>query len=402
MRVRNSTLAGSARGALAAIALASAVPSLAQSSGSVSDFSLPPQPTATPRPVEGPVDAQNPVIVPAQPTPVPTAAPTSPASPSPSPAATPVRREPQPQPQPDRAPAARTTPSSPPAAEPSRPAPLQEPEAEPEAGNTAPVIEEQGPAPDPVSPPLAHPGEDNTIPWWALGGGLIAILLIGGLFWLSRGRNARTDAVATEPVTATPALPEPEARPARPEPVAEVPSSAPLPEPALSLPLLDFSFEPQNMRLSLVYATLAYRLALGNASAGDIGTVSISADMIAAHATLNRREQLDPHEAALPVVHEIPELAAGAAVTVAGTLQLPLAEVRVVRMGGAQTFLPLVRFMIRTATSREVRIFTLGEAGEAADGAMTAFRLDLGPRLFRTPATREIEPERWLSLDPAA
>ena len=28
--------------------------------------------------------------------------------------------------------------------------------------------------------------------------------------------------------------------------------------------------------------------------------------------------------------------------------------------------------------------------------------LDLGPRLFRTPATREIEPERWLSLDPAA
>ena len=152
------------------------------------------------------------------------------------------------------------------------------------------------------------------------------------------------------------------------------------------------------MRLSLVFATLQYRLLV--TAQDDAPPVLVAGDMIGAHATLSRDEQLAPAADALPVLHRIPALAAGAALTLTGQLQVPLAAIRPLRQGEATFFVPLVRLCLlpEPPSPPARRVFTLGSV--SGSDTLAPLRLDTGPREVRDLGAREIAAAQALPVLP--
>ncbi|MCJ2178965.1 hypothetical protein [Novosphingobium album (ex Hu et al. 2023)] len=165
-------------------------------------------------------------------------------------------------------------------------------------------------------------------------------------------------------------------------------------------------FEPGAMRLSLVYATLQFRLVL--TARTDIPSGQLLADMISAHASMPRDQQLAPPPETLGVVQAFPRMTPGQVLEIKGELQVPLAAVRPLQRNGASFMVPLVRLALvgeddPTLPHLELGfVFTVGLAGEGP--ALAPLRLDAGPRQITGLAGREIEPARrtvLLALDPA-
>lgn len=393
-------------------------------------WSLPPgaQDSQNPPRAQGPVDPQVPVVAPRET--APDAAATPPAStPSARPGPVPTVTPPPP-------PAARTTerPQPRPAASatPARPAiaPETPPSAGPEPASPSPEVSASPaamPAPSASEPPVSEgspatasqaPSEPAATPhwpeWWlAIPAALLAAA--GGVFVLLRRR--RTPATAWEEAGLEPeAEPEDElldepAKPAAPAAVAALeppPTAAPAgPEP---VPVtqsfsgevqgndIEIVFEPVTLRLSLVYATLQYRLAVTAPPAGLPGGLRILADMISAHASLSQAEQLAPDPSGQPLRHSVEALTAGETREFKGELQLPLSAIRVMRQGQASLFVPLVRLSFFGEHGLSARrVFTLGLPGEGP--GVSPLRLDTGPRDHAQIASREIEAARTMGVD---
>jgi len=227
----------------------------------------------------------------------------------------------------------------------------------------------------------------SALPFIALG---LALLLAGAAFALSRSqRPDRRDDLVPQPVA--PPLPPPATEPAA--------TPAPLPVPSFATARLTCDFTARTLQLSMMTATLDYRLTLANPGARATGPLVVRADLSFAHATLGAREQLEPRERKLDPRHEHPGLAPGETAEFAGKLALPLAQIQPVRHGRALLFAPLARFLIRSPQGSETFVFTLGEDNPRGDGLLP-IRLDLGPRGFARLATRAIDAQPWLTLDP--
>ncbi|SFF95862.1 hypothetical protein SAMN05518801_104157 [Novosphingobium sp. CF614] len=194
------------------------------------------------------------------------------------------------------------------------------------------------------------------------------------------------------PVLAPATIPAPSFAPALPA------------EPARASGQMDF--EPIAMRVSLVYATLQFRLVLTARTAFPAGR--LLGDMISAHGSLSRDEQLAPPPQALAIIQAIPRLAPGQVLDVKGELRLPLAAIRPLRQGAATFMVPLVRLALLGDGQPGLPrlelgcVFTIGIPG--AGPALAPLRLDTGPRDFPGLSAREIEAARrtvLLPLDPA-
>jgi hypothetical protein len=218
----------------------------------------------------------------------------------------------------------------------------------------------------------------------------VAILLLGGgvfgaLFWLRRRIGPMGPLVVPEierprvPPTPSPA-PEPEPEVATPEPLPP-----PLPAaPAAAEPHpLHIAIELRKLTLTLMNATLGYRLTLTNAGAEPLKAITVAADLIGAHSSLPREMQLAGPETELPLHHLLAGLAPGESGDVAGELRLPLNQVRPITQGSARLFVPLARFRIG-AEGGEARCFTLiaGQPSPSGNGAIQPVRLDFGPRIY--------------------
>lgn len=424
--------------ALAAVTFACAAQ--AQDPGALNGFRLPPAPSPSAAPVEGPVDTEHPVATPTSPTPQPSAS-VIPRISLP-PAVEPQRERIRPQAEEPRfvpVPVRQPTPTTA-AEEAVEPTPADSARAEP-----APVSTE---APQPARP-------DAGWGWWLpLLLGSMGLLTIGLFFWwLSRPyKRPKAAAVAapepapraepepSAPATLTPlaratprrfldppvepvatpdpesvvasppqviAAPEPEPRPApvpvpppAPRPVAAPPPPPPAPRPDVAANPLALAFVPRSLQISLVYATLAYQLELTNHGEAPLTALRIFGDMISAHASQTSGQQLSLADAAIEKKHEIATLAPGEIATLKGQIRLPLTEVLPVRAGPAELFVPLARFLVEANECPDVsHIFSLGQLSGRADGGMSAFRIDLGPQLFREIEQREIDIARWLSAD---
>jgi hypothetical protein len=153
-------------------------------------------------------------------------------------------------------------------------------------------------------------------------------------------------------------------------------------EPALTL---DCAIE--RLSISLVQATLRYRLTLTNLGPFALADLAIAGDMIGAHASLSAEAQLAPGEE-LPELHHLAMLATGENVTFDGELRLPLAAIAPVRSGNAALFVPLLR--LRVAAPALSTTFLLGEPPEAAEGRLRPIRLDLGPKIYPEILARRI------------
>lgn len=360
-------------------------------------WSLPPGETSSPTPApQGPVDAQNPVVAPspapagpepvpvivAPPPPAPSASPSAPASP-----AAPARRE---------TPTARASTGSAPAepveAAPASPAPAP-------AASPAPLAENAEPV---AAPPTAPPPTASKSPtWWWLA--LPMALLLLALGWrLARKRGP-------EPYSEPEPAAEPEAAP-EPHVLPEAAAVPPIPAPAFSAPpavnpvrasgALDFT--PLSLRISLVYATLRFRLVLTAGTAFPAGR--LLADMISAHGSLPQDQQLAPPIETLALLADTPALDPAQAIEIEGELQLPLGSVRPLRQGDATFLVPLVRLAWLGDNAPGVPhlelgcAFTVGVHGQGP--ALAPLRLDTGPRDFTGLSAREIDAARRTTLLP--
>jgi hypothetical protein len=397
-------------------ALLLACPALAQdagpASGSVSDYRLPPGPSASPsKPaVQGPTDPEHPVAAPHRP-----ARETETAAPPPSSATTAPRitlppatgeaNERRGTERREHAPSSRPTPS---------PEPTITPTATPDA-SPAPVASE--PAPPAVQPSAALPPVPAAsaqpapagLPWPLLLAGLAGLLAIAaGLWlWLRSRRNPleQDEAAEGEAMDALPVSAPATLAPVGASPPGPPPTAAPPPRPSVSGPI-EFSFEPQSLRLSFVYATLAYRLTLANRGDMPFTELRIAADMTSGHASQPIWQLLAPDSGQLPEQHRVAVLAVGETLALEGSIQLPLADVLPLRAGEAMLLAPLARFRVEGqnedgGSHASAHVFSIGLPSASRADTMQPFRLDHGPQLFRPIEQREVEVERWLQLDEA-
>ncbi len=380
---------------LAGIAALLATPAAAQ----VTDYRLPPAPTPTPTPppIVGPVLGNGPVSRPTpsptpSPTPAPTQAPPVTEPPAPSPTALPrnaVPALPTPTPSPIRrappAVVARPSPTPTAPATPTTVAPSSEPSASP-----APALPTSPPSLAPPGSTVSAPAEQGRSYWpW-----VVFVFLLGGAgfaaaFWLRR-RIGPTGAVTVPPIE-RPRVPPPP--PHEPDPLAAAPAAKPLvtglapewpaPAPAAKSDPLQISIELRKLTITLMNATLSYRLTLSNAGGEPLKDVTVAADLIGAHSSLPREAQLAGPASELPERHRLAGIAVGESGEVVGELRLPLSELRPIVQGRTALFVPLARFRIG-ARGREPRWFTLvaGQPSPSGNGAVQPVRLDLGPRIY--------------------
>jgi len=396
-----------------ATALTLAVPLLAQDNGSVTDFQLPADQPTPRNEVQGPVieGIAPPRPVRSSPTPTPTPAPVviAPA---------PVQVE------------TVTSTPSPQASEAVRAADAARPQATsteaasaetPSEATTAPAVDASDTSlpeptiaqpsteglPEPASAPAAPA---SGMPWWKW---MIVVLSVGALgvgagwFWRSRPRSVGYYEVeeierpqvperAVEPVSPPAELPK---TPARPRPEAP-PARQPAPAPAMadlhdededSDRALRIALEPARLSVSLLNATLSYRILLTNQGDTPLRDISIDGDMISAHASLPQEEQIAGSDSKLENRHLIRTLFPGETKVVSGDFALPLPMIRPIRNGDAALFVPLAR--LRVVSSGEhseviVQTSVVGQRSPHPGGGLQPFRLDLGPRIYSELAQR--------------
>ena len=356
----------------------------APAGASVADFRLPtPTPTPTAR-AQGPVDPTVPTPQPATPTPSPT--------PTLTPAPAPILTVPE-------LPTATPTPA--PRRTAATPAPGQSPVPSPTQAATGPAPgEETTSAPLPQtfpgaaapSTPLAMEEDDaDSASWpWLVGLFLLVGAGLAAFLWVRRRIGPIGPVVVAEiERPRVPPAPQPKAEPepnmVAPESVAAVPT----PEPtdtavaAAAPPPLHIAIEPSKLALTLMNATLSYRLTLTNRGAEPLADIAVAADLIGAHAALPREEQLAGPLTELAERHRLAGLAPGESGEVSGELRLPLAMIRPIIKGEAVLLVPLARFRV-SPREGEPRCFTVvvGQPSPREAAAIQPIRLDLGPRIY--------------------
>lgn len=155
------------------------------------------------------------------------------------------------------------------------------------------------------------------------------------------------------------------------------------PEPATAAPAepLQVTLEPLRLSLTLMNATLAYRLEIANRGAEPIVGLRIGADMIAAHASMTREQQLAGPGNGAPIVQQIDRIAPGESRIVEGEFRVPFSQIVPIRQGNAALLLPLARFRLDAESAKPlVRTFVVGQPGTGSN--LQPFRLDLGPRVY--------------------
>lgn len=155
----------------------------------------------------------------------------------------------------------------------------------------------------------------------------------------------------------------------------------PVPEPESAAPeQLALALEPLRLSLTLMNASLAYRLEVANHGGAALEGLRIEADMISAHASMTREQQLAGPGAGAPTVHRIEKLEPGESQVVEGEFRVPFPSIVPIRQGEAALMLPLARFRTLARGAAPVaKTFAVGQPGAAG---LQPFRLDLGPRVY--------------------
>jgi hypothetical protein len=172
----------------------------------------------------------------------------------------------------------------------------------------------------------------------------------------------------------------------RPKLAPAAPPATPVPSDSAPEPL-QVTLEPLRVSLTLMNATLAYRLEIANRGAAPIVGLAIGADMISAHASMTREQQLSGPGAGAATVQRIERIEPGESRIVEGEFRVPFSQIVPIRQGNAALLLPLARFRLEAeGAAPVVRTFVVGQPGAGA--ALQPFRLDLGPRVYPTLAQR--------------
>ncbi len=249
-----------------------------------------------------------------------------------------------------------------------------------------------------ASAPAAAVVHSGGIAWWMW---VLALLVVGAVGilagWLWRGRRAEARLEIedierphpSEPISPPAELPRVAARKPSEAPPVRQPEPAPamaddhddhLPERPLRIAL-----EPARLSVSLLNATLSYRILLTNQGDAPLRDISIDGDMISAHASLSEEEQIAASNSKLENRHLIRTLFPGETKVVSGDFALPLPHIRPIRNGDAALFVPLARLRVVSVgehTEVIVQTSVVGQRAARPGGGLQPFRLDLGPRIY--------------------
>ncbi len=179
----------------------------------------------------------------------------------------------------------------------------------------------------------------------------------------------------------------------RPVPQVERPTvarNAAPDEPVSAAGSIQLRVESEKLIRSAAYATLKYRLTLINRTDGALADLAVGVDLVSAHAGLPMEQQVATDATALETRHRLPRLGPRQSAALEGQVQLPLAEVQIVRQGRHPLLVPLMRVRIDgPGGTALVKTFVVGQ-GVPDGGRVQPFRLDEGPRSYAPIAQREL------------
>jgi hypothetical protein len=347
------------------------------------------------------------------------------------PAQTPPATQPQTQPQ-SQPPAATTPPRTEP-----RPAPVDTPRTEPPRDSAPSAAEPEplllpdataelpvegnlalpeaeaplpeGPGLDVLPPPVAaeeepEPGASwlSWWPWLAVPAAL-ALLAWAGLAWRRRREAAAEEAVREAArqdlggvLFAGGAAGAPEAAPERtPEPAPPIPAApAPAAE-AEPRPWLEVEVKPERAAATDVQAVVDYALSVVNSGDAPARNIRIDARLF------NASAQDEVNAFIAGPIHEksgSPHvvLAPGESLELMGQAAMAKADVREVKVEGRSLLIPMIAINVaydwgEAGAGRTSRSWVVGRQPETPAARMGAFRLDLGPRIYRAVAGREAQ-----------
>ncbi|MGE4323614.1 MAG: hypothetical protein AB7E60_11365 [Sphingobium sp.] len=229
--------------------------------------------------------------------------------------------------------------------------------------------------------------------WQAIAAGFAVLLALAALLLIRRRRRPAADERAL-PVTAdaTPAPNRPKPAP-QPTPVPATPPVPTPPDQSGDRPWIDIDITIEGARFSLMGLTIGYALTLSNRGAAEAVDIMV-------HAFIGPAE--GDQQAALrhffsgqdgSTVHSVVSIAPGQSHRLTGELRLAHDAINPMRQDERSLFVPLVAFDAHygwdgRAGGRTGRAFVIGQERQPPADRLSPFRLDLGPRQFRDPASR--------------
>ena len=328
----------------------------------------------------------------------PVPAPTPPSDPVARPAPSTTERRPEPRPAEraetrpaERAPAA-------PVAEPALEAPpsVSLPEPAPQSETALPPVAEPAP---PASSPAAEtqPAGDEGSSWLVYAAGGVALLVL--LAWAAMRLRRRAEekrleqargAARAELGDALFAKWRPEAQPV---PTPE-PEATPVAFPAEAPPRawLEIDINAERAAATDSEATVHYALTLANRGEAAAGNIRIDARLFNASA---EGEMLAFFQGPIHEQSGSPHvtIAPDGRLTLMGQVTMPMADVREIELQGRRIFVPMVAINVaydwEGGSGRTSRSWLVGREPETPSAKMGAFRLDLGPRVYRQVGQRE-------------
>ena len=223
---------------------------------------------------------------------------------------------------------------------------------------------------------------------------LAALAFLAFTAWQKRRRRPGAVTVVPEFVRPTPRTPGPPAAALPDAPAPAATANGQPPEPEFGLPpenAIRFALETRSLSLSLVNATLAYRVTLTNTGDRPLKGIVIKGDMVSAHKSLRQEDQVSGKDTALEVRHTLAALAPGQSAVFTGDFRLPLPAIRAIRKDDAAYFVPLARWKVEAAEGIDealIQTNVVGQRSPRAGGGLQPFRVDLGPRVFNEVAQR--------------
>lgn len=264
-------------------------------------------------------------------------------------------------------------------------------------------LPETAPATETPPAPVPEPEPEGGFPWLYL---LIGAALAGlGYFGFRKFRQGGLEE-STERVAAASTAPAPQPAP-RPAPVprpmaAPAPQAAPAPEPAAASsgsigivmrPWLELEFRPDRASATADGAGVQYEVTIRNTGNAPARNVRLAAQMFNAGPELDREiaaffaRGIDDRGAAPLTILPRTEVKIQSKVT------MPRAEMREIVVQGRSLFIPTVAFNLlynwgRDKAGQTCSSHIVGREPETPSEKMAPFRLDLGPRIYRSVGQR--------------
>jgi hypothetical protein len=160
-------------------------------------------------------------------------------------------------------------------------------------------------------------------------------------------------------------------------------------------PWLELEFRPDRAAATMTDASVQYELVIRNMGNAPAGNIRIEARMFNAGAGQEQeigafyaepvRERTPPAIAVIPARGEI---------QIKSSVTMPKDQVREITVQGRRLFIPMVAFNViydwgNGRSGQTSKSYLVGREPETASEKMGAFRLDLGPRLYRSVGQRQ-------------